>query len=107
VSALEEAMAFQIRALSLPAPVREHRFHPTRQWRLDFAWPDRKVAVECEGGVWIRGRHSRGKGFIEDCSKYAEAALAGWLVFRVTAEHIKSGEAIRWLEQAMRAKAAA
>lgn len=101
-SALEEAMVFQIRALSLPTPVREFKFHPTRKWRLDFAWPGHKVAVECEGGVWTGGRHTRGSGFIEDCRKYAAASLAGWVVFRVAADHIRSGEAIAWLEQALR-----
>ena len=64
--------------------VMEHRFAaPSRQWRLDFAWPDRKVAIEIEGGVWSRGRHVRPKGFIDDCEKYNAATLNGWRVYRV------------------------
>ena len=46
--------------LNLPAPVPEFRFHPERKWRFDFAWPEHKIAVEQEGGVWIQGRHTRG-----------------------------------------------
>lgn len=68
----------------LPEPVREYRFHPTRRWRFDFAWPDAKVAVECEGGIWSRGRHVRGRGFESDCEKYNAATLLGWRVFRCT-----------------------
>ena len=27
----------------------EHRFHPSRLWRLDLAWPEEKLAVEIDG----------------------------------------------------------
>ena len=40
------------------------------------------IAVEIEGGVWIGGRHTRGKGFLRDIEKYNEAAAMGWRVFR-------------------------
>lgn len=102
-SELEETLVLQVRVAKLPSPAREHRFakHLGREWRFDLAWPEHKVAAECEGGIHIRGRHSRAAGFIEDCRKYAAAQLEGWLVFRVTTDHINSGEAIQWLEQAL------
>ncbi len=56
-SALEELFAFQCKALKLPAPCREIVFCE-RKWRLDFAWPDIKLAVEIEGGIWTNGRHT-------------------------------------------------
>lgn len=62
--------------------VEEHRFHPTRKWRFDFAWPSHQVAVEVEGGAFSGGRHTRGMGFVADCEKYNAAVLAGWLVLR-------------------------
>lgn len=94
-------MAFQIRAYKLPAPTREFRFDPVRRWRFDFSWPEKKVALEIEGGVWTGGRHTRGKGFISDCEKYNAATLAGWRVFRVVNEHIRSGEAIQLAQKAL------
>jgi len=83
-SDLEQSFLFYINALQLPAPIREWRFHPVRRWRFDFAWPDRLVAVECEGGTWSEGRHVRGGGFENDCWKYNSAAVLGWKVLRVT-----------------------
>jgi len=83
-SDLEQSFLFYINALQLPTPIREWRFHPVRRWRFDFAWPDRLVAVECEGGVWSQGRHVRGRGFENDCWKYNSAAVLGWKVLRVT-----------------------
>lgn len=100
-SELEETFAGQIRLARLPAPVREHRFHPSRRWRMDFAYPTEKVAVEIEGGIWTGGRHTRGNGFISDCEKYNAAQLAGWLVLRVAAEHVRNGTALSWLREAL------
>ena len=74
----------------LPMPVREHRFHDTRRWRFDYAWPAQMVALEVEGGVWTGGRHTRGKGYVADLEKYREAAIAGWCVLRVTPAELKA-----------------
>ena len=79
--------------------IREHRFHDARKWRFDFAEPYLRLAIECEGGVWIQGRHTRGKGYSADLEKYNEAALLGWTVLRFTREHVKSGEAIRYIQR--------
>lgn len=60
------------------------RFHPTRKWRFDFCDTISRVAIEIEGGVFGRGRHTTGTGFTEDCIKYLEANLLGWTVIRLT-----------------------
>lgn len=85
--------------LGLPAYVTEHRFHPTRRWRFDYAWPELKIAMELHGGVHSGGRHTRGKGFVADREKMNTAIELGWRVIEVTPEHIKNGTARRWLEQ--------
>lgn len=100
MSDLERAFLFHLRAARLPAPVREHRFHPSRRWRFDCAWPELKLAVELEGGTWIHGRHNRGRGFEADCEKYNAAALAGWRVLRFTAAMVESGAALEQVRQA-------
>lgn len=96
-SPLESTLAFQIRAYRLPEPVRELAFAKEalhRRWRFDFSWPDRKLAVEVEGGMWIRGRHQRARGFAEDASKYNAAAALGWRVLRFTSDMVEDGRAI-------------
>lgn len=73
-----------------PYPVREFRFHPTRMWRFDFAWPDKKIAIEIEGGVFVKGRHSTGIGFTMDTEKYNQAVLLGWRVLRYTIKNLNN-----------------
>jgi hypothetical protein len=97
----EATLLAQIKQAGLPEPVREHRFHDKRRWRLDLAWPSLLVACEVEGGVYAQGRHIRGKGFEEDCRKYNEAATLGWLLVRVTPGLIEQGEALPWLHTAV------
>ena len=87
MSSKTEAL-FSLIVRGLPAAETEHAFHPTRRWRFDFAWPDKMVAVECEGGVYSRGRHTRGSGFTADCEKYSAAAMLGWRVLRFTTEQL-------------------
>ncbi len=82
-------------------PEREYVFAAPRLWRFDFAWPDKKIAVEIEGGVWSKGRHTRPKGFISDCSKYNMAAILGWRVFRFTTDMVVNGWAIDTVREAM------
>lgn len=79
------------KADGLPMPTPEYRFHPTRRWRFDWCWPERKIALEIEGGVWTKGRHTRGKGFMGDMAKYNAAALQGYRVFRCTPNQIHIG----------------
>lgn len=73
-----------------------------RDWRFDFAWPKRKIALEVEGGTWSRGRHTRGSGFEKDCEKYNEATLLGWRVMRVTGNMVKDGRALQVIERALK-----
>ena len=98
------ALLMHCRALGLPEPVAEFRFHATRRWRFDFAWPNLKLAVEIDGGAFIPGgsRHTRGAGYRADCEKLAEAAIAGWRVIRCLPEHVTKGDAVHWIDQAIR-----
>jgi very-short-patch-repair endonuclease len=100
-SGLEQTLAAQLSHAGLPPYQREFRFHPVRRWRLDFAWPAHKLALEVEGGVFVRGRHSRGVGYTADCEKGNALALLGWRVLRVTGAHIKSGQALQWATEAL------
>jgi hypothetical protein len=79
----ERALAEALESAGVCPWVEEHKFHPTRRWKFDFAWPHLMIAAEVEGGVFIRGRHTTGKGFVADCEKYNEATALGWSVYRL------------------------
>lgn len=94
-----------LREAGLPAPTPEYRFDPTRRWRFDYAWPEHKVALEVEGGVFIRGRHSRGAGMIADMEKYNRAAVLGWAVIRCVPSALKSSQTIEDVKTLLTSKA--
>jgi len=95
----EEAFALHCRVDGL-TPVREFRFHPERKWRFDFAFSEKKVAVEVEG----RGRHQAFGGFEADCDKYNAATLLGWRVLRYTPSMVMAGTAIEQVKEALNAR---
>ena len=73
--------------------VREHRFHPDRLWRFDYAIPSLRIAIEIDGGVWINGRHNRASGYIGDMEKFNAAATLGWVVLKFTPQEQYSRKA--------------
>lgn len=73
-----------LKRYGVPAPVAEHRFHPVRRWRWDYAWPEAKVALEVDGGVWTGGKHGRGSGIVKDHEKRNAGAELGWRLLVVT-----------------------
>ena len=101
MSHLEEVMALHLRCAQVEPWEREHRFHPTRRWRFDFAWPTKKIALEVEGGTWTGGAHVRGAHFESDCIKYGEAAILGWRVIRVPNTMVQDGRALDLIERVL------
>ena len=97
----EETFALHLRAAGIDGFEREYRFAPPRRWKFDFANPALMVALEVEGGTWTRGRHCTGTGYAADCEKYSTAAVLGWRVLRFTTDQVKSGMALRMLQQAI------
>jgi very-short-patch-repair endonuclease len=76
-NAFEDRMRTLIARAGLPQPIAQY---PLAPYRLDFAWPDLKVAVETDG--W--GTHGRRAAFEDDRAKDAMLLAAGWRVLRVT-----------------------
>ncbi|HHO0790048.1 TPA: hypothetical protein ACRTNW_001420 [Aeromonas hydrophila] len=95
VTTLHDKVLAQL--VGFPDPTTELLFHPKRKWRFDYAWEEQKLALEVHGGIHSGGRHTRGRGFVEDRAKMNEATLLGWTVLEVTPEHIKSGQLRAWL----------
>lgn len=97
----ELTLLHQIALVPLPVPVLEHQGIPGRKFRFDLCWPDRRLALEIDGAVWVNGRHSRGSGVQTDCEKFSLAAAHGWRVMRVTPDMVRSGKALRLVQFAL------
>lgn len=93
-SRLEVMMEQQLSAAGIKDYVTQHIPLAPRRWRLDFAWPQLKVAIEVQGMVHrIKGKFKR------DIEKRAELMLAGWEVLEVDGESINDGMAIYWAKK--------
>ena len=78
--------------------VSEYKFHPKRKWKFDLAIPGKKIAVEIEGGVYTGGRHTRGRGYVNDMEKYNNAVLLGWRLLRFTPDQLKKWSTIEMIK---------
>jgi very-short-patch-repair endonuclease len=92
----------QIKLAGLPKPEPEFKFHPTRKWRADWAWPEEKLIVEMEGGIFGSSRrgqkagwHQSISGMLDDMDKYNQMALLGYRLLRFTPQQMDDGPAVR------------
>lgn len=81
--------------------VTELQFCESRKWRFDYAIPEKKIAIEVEGGAWINGRHTRAQGFIADMEKYNTAAAMGWRLLRATPQTLLTTKFLKLLKIAL------
>ena len=89
-SALEERFIWTWMAVGGPTLVREYVFAPPRKFRFDFADLNSRIAIEIDGGIFMGGRHTRGKGYENDCIKNLLAVENGWTVIHLTASMINA-----------------
>jgi very-short-patch-repair endonuclease len=82
-SALEVRTARLLRRSPLPPA---HQQFDVGRYRVDFAWPDRHVALECDG----RRRHSEDRDFQHDRTKLTDLACDGWRVLIATSTDVTS-----------------
>ncbi|WP_262246999.1 endonuclease domain-containing protein [Parapedobacter soli] len=83
--------------------VTEYRFHPVRRFRFDYAIPEYKIAVEKDGGVWMKGggAHSRPSNILRDMEKLTLAAVDGWIVIRRTPQELCTSETLNLIRKAI------
>jgi very-short-patch-repair endonuclease len=95
-SALEALVWQLITASGVRLPARQYWVTtPHGRYRLDFAWPRLKLALECEGYTYHGGAARWGK----DKARLAELAAARWRVLPVTWDACTSERerVLRWL----------
>jgi hypothetical protein len=79
----------------------EHKFHPSRKWRFDFAFVKERVAIECQGGIFSGGRHVRGAALLKEHEKLNAAACLGWRVLFVTPDSLCMSETLEMVKEAV------
>jgi hypothetical protein len=90
-SALEVKLWFQWpRSLPRPVPgwIFEHGFG--QPGRIDFAFPDQRLAIECDGFQV----HSERRCFERDCVRLSRLAALGWRVLHVTWKQLQNPEEV-------------
>ncbi len=76
-SRLEVKLARLLRTSSLPKPEPQHR---VGRYRLDFAWPNRRLGCECDGFE----HHGARLAWKRDRGRLAEIEAADWRIVHVT-----------------------
>ena len=99
MSHLESEYLFQIKAAGLPLPREQYRIDTERRFRWDYAWPEMLLAVEINGGTWVKSGHTTGKGIARDAEKINLATLRGYHTLVFTAEMIRDGRALAWTQE--------
>lgn len=97
----DRVFLLSLQSLRLPVAEPEYRFCPDRNWRVDYAWPDYRLALEVEGGVWTQGRHNRGSGFMKDMEKYNRLAALGWRLIRCTPTTLRTKATFDLISEAL------
>ncbi len=86
----------------LPTPVLQYEVVDLRGcvWRLDFAWPEHRVAAEYDGVDW----HSGPDAFRRDRRRSSALQEMGWLIVPIIAEDVRyrPRELVRRLETQLR-----
>lgn len=71
---------------------REYRFSKTRKWRFDFAWPEIRLAVELQGGVYsYLPSHASAKRIASGYEKINAAQEDGWVVLQYDRSSLSAG----------------
>lgn len=91
-------------AAGLPEPVTQYKWCHGRRFAADFAYPDARILIEVQGGVFQGGggRHNRGVGYEADRAKINEAQLLGWHVLEFGTSQVRDGTAAQTIARALR-----
>jgi very-short-patch-repair endonuclease len=85
-NAWENAMARLLASSDLPRAVRQHKVVvEAAVYYLDFAWPQQKVAVECDSVL----AHSSGAAFRYDLDRQHDCESLGWTFKRFVPSQLR------------------
>lgn len=96
-SRIEIEMELVIKDSGLPAPERHFVYLEDRNYSGDFVWPNRKVAVEVDGGA----HKTPGRFGASHERHYLLSVIGGWTIVHVGKTEVRDGRALEWLLNAL------
>ncbi len=99
---LEDQFAEHVERYGLPEPIRQFKFDDTPvDWRWDFGWPQYKLLVEINGGIYQNPPtgHRSVRGLVRDYAKLNAATQRGWWSMTFETKAVESSEAVRTVEE--------
>jgi very-short-patch-repair endonuclease len=98
-SGLETRFLRLIRRTGLPEPERQHRIRDRGRLlaRVDFAYPDVKLAIETDGYRW----HSSRQRWEHDLGRRNALTSTGWRVVHVTSTDLDDGRIVRMIRDVL------
>lgn len=90
-SAMESEARLVMLDHGLPRPELQYQLHGRHgeSWRVDFAWPDVRVAVEYDSVEWHAGRVE----MIRDRARFAGVQDLGWIVIPIVVDDVRRNPA--------------
>jgi len=86
-SAMESEARLVMLDHGLPRPELQYliRGRADERWRVDFAWPDARLAAEYDSVEWHAGRME----MLRDKARFAGVQDAGWIVIPIVADDVR------------------
>ena len=67
---------------------------PRRKFRFDFVHTASKTCIEIQGGLYSRGRHTRGKQMEKEYLKWLLAQSLGYTIIPIGTEQVEDGKVL-------------
>ena len=96
-TALQVQVREYCREIGLLQPIPEYPCIPGRKHRLDYAWPDHRVGLEIDGGMFTGGRHGGSPSAVRDVWKRNELTVRGWRGIHVAPSQLWKAQTWTWL----------
>ena len=84
----DESFLQVLKQLNLPVPHKEYRYARKRKFRVDFAYPEIRMGIEIDGGIFNKKAHGSITGILNDIDRNNTAAMEGWTMIRIPSSHI-------------------
>lgn len=96
---LEDVFDTDLRENGIVGYERNAKFIPSRRFQADFWFKDLRLAVEVDGGIFMRtpSGHTSGKGYHSDRVRDQLALSHNIITVRFTTPQVRSGEGIKFL----------